>query len=166
MINRLASIIIAGLISISCMAAAHNSHGKESRKCNREQIASARIAFLTTEVGIESQEAGEFWQVYNRFMQEKDQARITVRKSLKKLASLTKKENTSDIEYKKAINEYQAALKAEMSLDEIYYQEFQKILPAEKVAKLIVAEENFRKHMIHMFQQGNTGQNQKEDNPR
>lgn len=149
------SIIIVALISVYCIAAPQNHSRREQRQCKREQIESAKIAFFTTEIGITTEEAGEFWALYNKYSDERENARRAVRKAINELEDLTSSSSkSSDIEYKKAVKNFQTAFRAELSINELYYEEFYKVLSPEKVAKLVIAEDNFRKQMIRMFHGG------------
>ena len=52
------------------------------------------------------------------------------------------------------IENYVAGYKEEGTIQKDYFEEFYKILPVTKIAKLYKAEEDFRMKMIHQLRKG------------
>lgn len=114
----------------------------------KEKMMSEKIGFITMELNITPEEAQAFWPVYNQVDKERDEARHEVVKAHKTM--------TEAIETGKSTKEVTAALEsylsAKVKLDEIdngSAQKYKSVLPIEKVAKLYVAEEKFRRQYIH-----------------
>ena len=61
-------------------------------------------------------------------------------------------------ELNKLLDEYLAALKAQGEVEQKAYKEYAKVLPVEKLAKLYVAEEKFRRQHIRKLHGGRPGQ--------
>ena len=66
----------------------------------------------------------------------------------KKNTAEKKTEKKTEKEYETLTEAYLKALEAEQSVIILYYPKFKKVLPAEKVARFFVADENFRKQTL------------------
>ncbi|MBR2946973.1 MAG: hypothetical protein IKC17_00065 [Bacteroidales bacterium] len=124
---------------------------EDKQKNKWEELESAKIAFFTTFIGITPEEAKVFWPIYNNFQKESRELHKTTMKSLKAVKELSEKGKFTDIEMKKLIKEYLDNYEKEGELGKLYIEEFYKILPVEKVAKIFLAEEEFRIKMIKMW---------------
>lgn len=127
---------------------------KDKKGGKWEEIESAKIGFFTTFIGITSEEAKEFWPIYNNYQEESRKLHKATRTSLRAIKTLSEKGKFSDVEMKKLIKEYLDNFEKEGELTKIYLEEFYKILPVEKVAKIFLAEEEFRVTMIKMWKKG------------
>ena len=113
----------------------------------KEKMMSEKIAFLTMEMGITPEEAQVFWPVYNQVDKERDEAIRRVFRSSKALNDAVSA-GKSEKELSKIIDEYMAALEAQGAVEQKAYKEYAKVLPVEKLAKLYVGEEKFRRQHI------------------
>lgn len=138
-------IIITAAAIIACTGFTAHAH-KRCDKDWKQKMQSEKIAFLTMELDITPEEAQEFWPVYNQVEKEKDAAFEEVIKTYKALNEATEKGNNSEIS--KLLDNY---LKAQDKLRDVESKaptEYRKVLPVEKVARLYVAEEKFRRQHI------------------
>jgi hypothetical protein len=113
----------------------------------KERVMSEKIAFLTVELNITPEEAQTFWPVYNKVEKELDQARFEVMKSYKALAEAVEANKPSK-EISVLLDKYLQAKTAQDKLDSATANTYKTVLPVEKVAKLYVAEEKFRRQYI------------------
>ena len=113
----------------------------------KERVQSEKIAFLTMELNITPEEAQTFWPVYNKVDKELDQARFEVMKAYKALADAIDAGKPSK-EISTLLDKYLAAKTNQDKLDSSAAQTYKSVLPVEKVAKLYVAEEKFRRQYI------------------
>lgn len=113
----------------------------------KERVMSEKIAFLTVELNITPEEAQTFWPVYNKVEKELDQARFEVMKSYKALADAVEANKPSK-EISVLLDKYLQAKIAQDKLDSATANTYKTVLPVEKVAKLYVAEEKFRRQYI------------------
>ena len=140
-------IISTLAIALVCSAAvfAQNKEAKKAAKNDfREKMRSEQVAFITSELNLTEAEAQAFWPVYNDIQAQKREAFGKSFEAMKALKEAV--DNGSDT--KKLLDEY---LKAKKAVDEIEYDapaKYAKVLPAEKVAKLILSEEHFRHKQI------------------
>ena len=118
--------LIAAAAAIAISAGAMSAQDKWQERINNE-----KIAFLTSEMDLTTQEAQAFWPIYNEAKNEKEKLFREVMKAYK------------------ALDEGIKAGKTENEADERYMQSCLKVLPAEKVARLLIGEEKFRRNQIH-----------------
>lgn len=120
-----------------------------------EQVKSAKIAFFTTELELTPKEATEFWPVYNKFWKEREVAHRRIQSNLKNIGkALSGETKVSDADLKLMIENYVAGYNDDGVIQRNYLEEFYKILPVTKIAKLYKAEEDFRIRMIHQLRKG------------
>ena len=147
-------IISTLAIALVCSAAvfAQNKEAKKAAKNDfREKMRSEQVAFITSELNLTEAEAQAFWPVYNDIQAQKREAFGKSFEAMKALKEAV--DNGSDT--KKLLDEY---LKAKKAVDEIEYDapaKYSKVLPAEKVAKLVLSEERFRHKQIGRLGGGN-----------
>ena len=113
----------------------------------KERVMSEKIAFLTVELNITPEEAQSFWPVYNQVEKELDQVRFDVMKSYKELAEACEAGKSSK-EISSLLEKYLQAKLNQDSVETKAADTYKNVLPIEKVAKLYVAEEKFRRQYI------------------
>lgn len=143
-------IILALLLSIPSFAQEARKDEKTSQK---EQIMAAKVAYFTTEIGLTPEEAQTFWPVYNKCWDDSQKAHKATKQSLKSIKELDEKGKYSEVEMKKLINNYLDCYLEEGRIQEMYKDEFFKILSTEKVAKLYIAEDGFRRKLTKMWKE-------------
>jgi len=117
-----------------------------------ELIKTKKIAFMTEQVGLTSQEAEKFWPVYNELEKE----RYMLMDKKRELDHLIDepKPGMSETDYRKLACEIAAAHAKEGKLIEEFNLKLLNILPAEKVVKVYRAEGKFRASLMHEFRKG------------
>jgi tellurite resistance protein len=150
-------LIIAALAA--CFSIASNANDKCDNNW-KEKMMSEKIAFLTMEMNITPEEAQVFWPVYNQVEKDKDAALGEVIMSHKALSAAVEQNNTSEIE--KCLNAYLAAQNKLREADSKAAEQYKAVLPVEKVAKLYLAEEKFRRqHIRKLHDKGEKPQEKK-----
>lgn len=135
------------ILIIAALIAGFTITSQANTGCNKdwkEKMMSEKIAFLTVEMNITPEEAQVFWPVYNQIENEKDAALVEVIQSYKALNTAV--EQNKDVE--KCLNAYLNAQEKLRETDDKAAEQYKKVLPVEKVAKLYVAEEKFRRQQI------------------
>lgn len=122
--------------------AANNSQGDW-----KQRIMSEKIAFLTIEMGITPAEAQAFWPVYNQVDKERDQAMREVFQSFKALEDAVSA-GKSEKEISKLLDTYLDALEQQGKIESQASAKYEKVLSVEKLAKLYVGEEKFRRLQV------------------
>lgn len=148
-------MMIALLVSgLALTAQAHKG-------CNndwKEKMMSEKIAFLTIEMNITPEEAQVFWPVYNQIENEKDAVLGEVIQSYKAMKEAV--EQNKDVE--KCLNAYLKAQEKLRETESKATEKYKGVLPVEKVAKLYIAEEKFRRqHIRKLHGNGEKPQNNK-----
>ena len=124
----------------------------------KERVRAEKIAFLTKEMPLTSQEAQSFWPVYNECCDKKDQAVRNVMRTYRELEKAI--ETNNGVEAK--LNAYVKALDDREGPETEACAKYKKILPAEKVAKFYLADEKFRREQIRrLHHRENPGANSK-----
>lgn len=148
-IKAIASILIAlGMIQATDILAETGSSQPYRGEEWKQKMMSEKIAFLTTELNITPEEAQIFWPVYNQVWKEKDEAMEAVFKSGKALSDAVES-GKSEKEIAKCLDAYLKAQERQRALDTGAPERFKAVLPVEKVARLYIAEEKFRRQQIH-----------------
>ncbi|MCM1502240.1 MAG: hypothetical protein NC115_06190 [Bacteroidales bacterium] len=121
----------------------------QDRKENwREKMRSEKIAFLTNEMDLTPEEAQVFWPVYNTTCEDRDKVQRAVMEAYKALNEAIKS-NKPQKEIGVKLDAYIRALDNQAGMAGRHVEEYRKVLPTEKVAKLYLAEEKFRREQIH-----------------
>lgn len=142
--------VAAILVSLSISVSAQQQ--KNDGQSWRDRIMSEKIAFLTTAIGLTPEEAQNFWPVYNQLWEETGKAQFEVMKAYKELSKAVDENKTSQIP--ELLDNYLDAIKAKDRLDSSCAEKYKKVLPEEKVAKLYVGEERFRRQQINKLHHG------------
>lgn len=142
--KRTASLILTALIFISA--------GLVSRAADqndwKQKMMSEKVAFLTVELDLSPEEAQAFWPVYNTVSTELDNAMQEIFSAYKALAKAIDDKRSKN-EISALLDRYTAAQKKHRDIDAASAERYKKVLPIEKVAKLYLSEEKFRRHCIN-----------------
>ena len=144
--GRFLAAVAAIFLSMSmCL---HLSAGCRDDKGWQERMKAERVAYLTSAMDLTPAEAEKFWPVYNSMESERRASFSKVMKAykaLKEALEAGKPEN----EISPLMTAYVNAMKDSRSVEAKYVPIFSKIISVEKVAKLFVGEEEFRRQQIN-----------------
>ena len=146
--------LFAAMTAITLFSMSAIAQPKENWK---ERIQSEKIAFITMELDLTPEEAQVFWPVYNQIEKNRDESQKAVRASYRALLEALKSDTATEKEIDKLLDEYLAAKLAQKNVGKDDVTKFRKVLPGKKVAKLYVAEENFRRNHLHNMKGGHNG---------
>ena len=135
--------IVCAIALVNVVAFAQPGKDKKGEKeAWQERVRIERIAYITAELNLTEAEAQAFWPVFNDIQNKRQEAQAASRKAFIALESATA-ENAAALmdDYIKAKNEIN-------KINEEALPRYKKVLPVEKVAKLLVADENFRRNQI------------------
>ena len=116
-----------------------------------EKIEALKIGFITKRLNLTPEESQKFWPVYNQYEAEKKEIRKSTIGTIKELKE---DGDFTNAEAEAAIAKHLEFKSRDLELTKKYVAEFRKILPATKVAKLVTAEEHFKKMLMKQAQQG------------
>lgn len=155
--KKILSIAALVMCGISLTATARHNCGNDWK----EKMQSEKIAFITLELDITPEEAQSFWPVYNMVEKEKDAAFQEVIKTHQALSTAVEGGNSEEISA--ALENYLLAQDKMKDADRKAAEEYKAVLPVEKVAKLYVSEEKFRRQHIRKLHKHNKSEDCEDD---
>ena len=118
---------------------------------NKEKIDALKVGFITKKLDLSSEEAQKFWPVYNKYHDELEKNRESMRSLLMEHAGNLDK--LSQAEADKVLQEMQSLKTQELEIAKQYLQEFKKVLPSQKVIKLFMAEHEFKRELLRQLKE-------------
>lgn len=154
--KRIAVIFtMLSMLSISLTASAQQKRNEGWK----ERMMSEKIAILTIEMNLTPEEAQIFWPVYNQVAETKDAIMREVRQAYRDLVTAID-EGKEDKEISDLLDTYISAQARQKTVYNEAVDSFRRVLPVEKVAKLYIGEEKFRRQQIHKLHNGPGDRNQ------
>lgn len=141
---RFLSQLVLTAVLISGTAINASAQKKEDWK---QKIMQEKIAFFTTEMNLTQEEAQDFWPVYNQFCKEEHEAQKLIMTTYKDLNEAIES-GKSEKEISACLNRYLKAREEKRALSTAAAGRFRKILSDEKVARLYITEEKFKRNQI------------------
>jgi len=126
------------------LAGAQNKNGNGKDEW-REKARAEQAAMITQELDLTEAEAQAFWPVYNDVQKTRREAFGKMQQSYK---ALRKGVKSGEGDVNALLDAYMADKAACDQLQAKALPRYKKVLPAEKVAKLVIAEEKFRHNQI------------------
>src|SRR3546814_7963320 len=118
----------------------------QAQRFDRDEIESLRVAIFTKQMELTPAESKVFWPIYNKFREAMNKQHRSRRERMshlrKDMATLSEAEVKTLVEAEVTFYEKEATLTRK------YNEEFKKILPIKKVARLYIAEEAFKRELI------------------
>ena len=146
------------IMAVLALLSLSNLQAQPKQKCNwQEKMMSEKIAFITMELQLTPEEAQSFWPVYNQVTKENKESQQAMMNAYRAMTKALEEGNASDKEISALLDDYLAAKQAHKEAGKDDADKYRKVLPAKKVAKLYVAEENFRRQHIRNFKGGHKG---------
>lgn len=130
------------ITSIGWMAAQAPKHDKDKIKEIKE-------AYFVQYLKLTKSEADKFLTLYQKY----DVERRNLRKSGKKPGQKMKFSEMSDQEINDFIQSNFALKEQELQLQKKYFEEFKKVLPPQKLVKVLNIEEQFRQYLFKQAQE-------------
>jgi len=138
--------IIFILLLLPSLTFAQNEDIREDRReQKREKLEAQKIAYLTTELDLSTEEAQKFWPLYNEFQKAREEHR-------KKLTEGKDRKPNFDTMTEAEANEHLANMlvkeSAELDLRRTYIEKFKTAISPQKVLKLYHSERRFRSKVV------------------
>lgn len=142
-------ISVLALAVLVCTAAfAQNEKGNKEQW--REKVRAEQAAYIKAELKLSDEEAQKFWPVYEDIQAKRREAFKESFDAMKALKEDLDKGGDSE----KSLDKYLSAKKKIQDLDNDAVKKYSKVLPKEKVARLVLSEERFRHNQIGKFGHG------------
>jgi len=111
-----------------------------------ERLAAYRAEVYSRVLRLTGEEAQGFWPVYNDFLDRREQ--------IQNEFNTTKQEDQmSDAEVEDLIRRHFEKKQRDLDLEKDLYQKLRKVLPARKIAKIPLAERDFRESLVKKLQE-------------
>lgn len=134
-----------GVLVIACLLLCTSGYAQKRRG---ERVHALKVAFITDKTNLTSSQAEKFWPVYNSY---EDDLRNVRQKYVRQYKSKTKAFSEEDARrYVEDDLDYQADL---INLKRRYKNEFLKVISAQQLADLYIAEREFRQMLIQKLRQ-------------
>lgn len=117
----------------------------------KDKMRAAKIAYLTSEMDLTPDEAAKFWPLYNQYEKKKDEAFKAGRDCFVKLdqAVAEGKKNLSGL-----LDDYIECGSAVEEIEKEAVEAYKKVISVEKIARLYIGEEKFRRDQIQKLHKG------------
>ncbi len=134
------------LIGLLLCVGASTVSAQPKQEARAEKIKAYRVAVFTEILNLSSEEAQGFWPIYNEYLDK--------RESLQKELKMTRQiDGMNDNEVEDYIKKYFELRNKELDLEKDLTQKLRKVLPLRKIAKIPVAEREFREALVQKLQE-------------
>ena len=113
-----------------------------------ENIESLHTAFITEKLNLSPEEAQKFWPVYNQYHTEAEALKKQRGENREMVTKAGGIDNMSDADVQKLIANESDIETREVDLRKQYVVKFEQVIPARKVAKFYIAEEEFKLYLL------------------
>ncbi len=121
----------------------------ERRKAEFEAFKAKRVAYITQEMGLTTEESQAFWPLCNELQEKKFELNKELRKAFRDLSRAERSgQKPSDADYKKVVDLGADVKVKEAQLEKEYYTRFEKVISSEKILKYQRAEQLFARKML------------------
>jgi len=119
---------------------------QSNQEVRGEKIKAYRVAIFTETLNLSSEEAQGFWPIYNEYLDK--------RENLQKEIKMTRQiDGMNDNEVEDYVKKYFELRSKELDLEKDLTQKLRKVLPLRKIAKIPVAEREFRESLVKRLQE-------------
>lgn len=139
--------IIFIILALPMLSFSQNRHGVAGDRF--EKIKTAKIGLITEKLNLTTEQAPQFWLVYNEYQSKKFELRRSIKKTFDDANSLTASDD-------KIIGSHRQALaykKKEIELEEEYMAKLLKTVTPKQYAELKRTEQNFNKKLLEKLQE-------------
>ena len=137
-------IAIVMLFSVAAFAQKDKNKKKGNDESWREKVRAEQVAHITRDLNLTESEAQTFWPVYNDVQAKR---RDVYKESFVALKALKEKMEAGE-DVSSELEKYLDSKKTIEEFDRNAVKEYKRVLPTEKVARLILSEEQFRHNQI------------------
>ncbi|TMM53704.1 hypothetical protein FEE95_17550 [Maribacter algarum] len=141
------------LILIAFLALTANFYGQ--RRPDREKIKSLKVAFFTERLSLTSQEAQDFWPIYNEYENKREALRKKERTEIR--SKIKNADGLSEKDAEKLLEQYISFEDEEEVLDKTFLNDVSKVISAKKTLLLLRAEEEFKRRLIKQYRERRQG---------
>ena len=132
------------------------TYGQNERlKEKRDQIKAMKVAFLTSELNLTSDEAEKFWPVYNAYDDKQFELRHQKMKTYDRKLNDGSLDNMSDREALAFLNQIESTDEEQYVIRKKFNSALRNILPPTKILKLRKSEVDFDRKLLKQYRNKN-----------
>ncbi|NBC82773.1 MAG: hypothetical protein GVY19_05270 [Bacteroidetes bacterium] len=117
----------------------------------RERLMAERIAFFTEKLQLTSEEAQQFWPVYNEYKRHIHDINRERRQQIKYFSNNADK--LSDRQVQEILDKQLELHKKEVETISYYQEKFLAFLPPQKVMKIYITEQEFKSYLLKQLRE-------------
>ncbi|NYJ27215.1 hypothetical protein [Allomuricauda sp. ARW1Y1] len=121
----------------------------------RDRIKTLKVAFITERVGLTSEEAQQFWPIYNEHEDTLEEIRRKERAELE--VNIARAQDLSNTDSERLLDRLLELQFEKQKVDQEFLSRLRTVIPAKKVLLLVKAEEDFKRQMIQEFRKRRGG---------
>lgn len=149
--KKLISILLTVSIAVAALAQPQGKPGQRGHHHDFEKMKAERVAFITSEVGLTSEDAQAFWPIYNKAEEQQRELQQAEKKAYQELSkALRDGEGNVDA----LLDAYIKAKQANVNVHFSYAKQYKKAIGTEKTAKFFTCDEKFRRQQIGKLGRG------------
>ena len=141
-------VFIGWLVSLMLMAQVASAQNDGS---GRQKIEAAKIGMITNRLNLTTDQAPQFWAVYNEYNAKKQELNRRVRD----LNNAPSRSGANNEQLVNGLREVNATKQKLADLDEEYMSRFLKVITAQQLTELYKTEQVFNKMLLNKLNQGN-----------
>ena len=139
-------LTIASVTEVQAQRGKNHDHDHESRK---EKIETAKIGLISTNLNLSSEQAQNFWPIYNEY----NGKRKENRKAMRQLRTENALLDGTDEELLTDMRKMLVLHRTEVDLEKEYFDKFLKVISPKQLAMLYKTEREFTKILLKRMQE-------------
>lgn len=148
------------VVSMALLLTSFSSFAQPDER--REKIEAQFVAFVTQKLDLTSEEAQQFWPIFNEYEDKMKE----IREQKHDLMEQGKKEDATDKDIEALLSKNFELRQQELDLEKEYNSKFLSVLPARKVGKLYMAREQFKRMLMERLRAGEARREEERGPPR
>jgi Spy/CpxP family protein refolding chaperone len=145
------NILIVSVFLISATIYGQRGPIRERFQQKKEQIKSLKVAFITTELNLTTDEAAKFWPVFNAFEDKQQEIKRQKIKAFFEQSEGNSLDKLSEKDASVLITQMESSEDDLYLLKKKFISNLKGVLPSVKILKLKKAEEQFNKKLLQQF---------------
>lgn len=141
-------VFISWLVSLMFMAQVASAQNDGN---GRQKIEAAKIGMITNRLNLTTDQAPQFWAVYNEYNAKKQELNRRVRQ----LNNAPNRSGANEVQLVNGLREVNATKQKLADLDEEYMGRFLKVITPAQLTELYKTEQEFNKMLLNRLNQGN-----------
>ena len=154
-------ILFSALLVFFILSAMSQPPGDHEKRM--EKYRSMKIAYFTDNLDFTPEEAEKFWPLYNKYEKDERELRRMHHTMVEEFSE--QPDELSVQEVQKILDRHILIMEQEMQLEIKFYNELQEVLPAKKVMKFYITENEFRRYMLRRIREERGKGNRKGEGP-